>query len=137
MALTPQQEKFAQAIADGMNQTDAYKTAYSAENMKIETIYSKASILINNGKVRARIDELKQALTEKALWTRADSVKTMISVIDDQESRATDKVAAVKVLNDMHGFNAPTQVEHNGTVSVNLSIDQAARMAREFIAESK
>ena len=39
MALTAKQEVFAQAIADGMTQADAYRTAYDAGNMKAETIH--------------------------------------------------------------------------------------------------
>jgi phage terminase small subunit len=122
MALTPQQEKFAQAIADGMNQTDAFKAHYSCDGWTQNAIYVNASKLMSNAKVSLRIKELKDALTEKTLWTRADSVETMKSVISDPESRATDKVAAVKVLNDMHGYNAPTEHKHSGELGISLNI---------------
>ena len=107
--LTPKQEAFAQAIADGMTQANAYRTAYDASRMKDATIYSKASILMEDGKVRARLDELRSKLTTKALWTREMSVKALVGAY--KEGNASAKVAAVKELNAMHGFNAPGQLE--------------------------
>jgi len=72
--LTPKREAFAQGIVfDGLNQTDAYRQAgYSYENMKPETLWVKASELANDGKVSARIQELRDAVQERALVTAAD-----------------------------------------------------------------
>jgi hypothetical protein len=54
---------------------------------------------------------------------REDSVRTLIAVIR-QPDKASDVVAAVKALNDMHGFNAAQKVEHGGPpVLVNLVIE--------------
>lgn len=59
MALTAKQEAFCQAIVSGMSQADAYRKAYDAVNMKPATVQSKACILMTDGKVRARVDELR------------------------------------------------------------------------------
>ena len=127
MALTHKQEAFAQAVASSMNQSDAYRAAYRAGNMKAATIQSKASILMADGKVRARVDSLKQELANKCLWTREQSITTLKGVIDDGESRAGDKIGAVKVLNDMQGFNAPTK--HDVAVTFPRSINVIAGRA--------
>lgn len=110
MTLTAKQEAFAQAIVDGLNQSDAYRKAYDAENMKAETIQSKASTMMREGKVRERVLDLRAVVESKQLWTREDSIRTLKSVIGDAE-RLGDKVSAVKELNAMHGFNAPTKSE--------------------------
>ena len=107
MSLTYKQEAFAQAVVTGMNQSDAYRSAYNAGKMKPETINSKACILMADGNIRARVDSLKQELAEKSLWTRQDSVNTLKDVLNDPMARPSDKTGAVKVLNDMQGFNAP------------------------------
>ncbi len=114
--LTSKQENFAQAVASGMTQADAYRSAYDAEKMKPETIQSKASVLMAHGMVRARVQELQAELANKSLWTREQSVKVLVGVIGDGESRAGDKISAVKVLNDMQGFNAPEEHIIKGTV---------------------
>jgi hypothetical protein len=120
--MTPKQEKFAQCIADGMNQADAYRAAYDAEKMKPESIYSKASELMADGKVSSRVQELKEQLSSKALWTRADSVRALQNAISIAENKdnAAGLVAAIKELNAMHGFNEPSKLElTGGTNNVN------------------
>jgi phage terminase small subunit len=67
--LTPKQEDFAQQIAKGSTQADAYRTAYNASSMKDETIWSNASRLIDNSKVKARIKELRQPAVDKVNLT--------------------------------------------------------------------
>jgi phage terminase small subunit len=67
--LTPKQEDFAQQIVKGSTQADAYRTAYNASSMKDETIWSNASRLIDNSKVKARIKELRQPAVDKVNLT--------------------------------------------------------------------
>ncbi len=109
--ITAKQENFAQAVASGMTQADAYRSAYNASAMKAETVQKRASELMRNGVIAGRVAELKDELAEKALWTREQSVAVLVCVIGDGESRAGDKISAVKVLNDMQGFNAPTKLD--------------------------
>lgn len=77
--LTPKQEKFALLVAQGMTQADAYRGAYSAEKMKPETVQSKASILMADGKVRARVDEHRTkaaaAMNQEVSYEYADAMK--------------------------------------------------------------
>ncbi len=116
--LTAKQEAFAQAIADGLGQADAYRMAYDAEGMKDNTVYPKASRMMNEGKIRARIDELKAQVVEKQLWTREMSVKGLIQAyrIAQDAKTSTGMTAAVKELNVMHGFNEPTKLSITGSM---------------------
>ena len=107
--LTAKQEAFAQAVADGMSQADAYRTAYDASRMKQSSIHVNASKMLADAKVVQRVDELRSKLVTKALWTREMSVKALVGAY--KEGNASAKVAAVKELNAMHGFNAPGQLE--------------------------
>jgi hypothetical protein len=56
--LTPKQRKFAENLADGMTQSDAYKFAYDATDMQGDTIRNKASGLAQRGDIRAAVDAL-------------------------------------------------------------------------------
>jgi hypothetical protein len=70
MALTPQQEKFAQSVASGMNQSDAYREAYSPKaTTKIETINNNAYKLMQNNEIVARVDELRKPIVKAAQLT--------------------------------------------------------------------
>lgn len=108
--MTPKQEKFAQCIADGMTQADAYRAAFNAGEMKQETIHKRASELMSDGAVSGRVAELKSALASKALWTREMSVQALIEVMASPDKQ-TDIIAAVKELNAMHGFNAAQKID--------------------------
>lgn len=120
--MTPKQEKFAQCVADGMSQADAYRTAFDATEMKDATIHKRASELMSNGEISGRVQELKEQLSSKALWTRADSVRaleTAMRIAQDKDN-AAGLVAAVKEMNAMHGFNEPSKLElTGGTNNVN------------------
>lgn len=112
--LTAKQEAFCQGIADGLGQADAYRAAYDAEGMKDNTIYPLASKLMKNSKVAARIAELRESVQEKQLWSREMSVKALVQAY--REGSGSVKVAAVKELNAMHGYNEPAKVNINGNL---------------------
>ena len=119
--LTLKREAFAQAVANGKTQADAYREAFNAANMKPETIWSKASELMADGKVAARVEELRELLASKQLWSREDSVNTLKSIIESSD-KASDTISAVKELNSMHGYNAPSKHEHSGAVGVIINV---------------
>lgn len=112
--LTPKQEKFCMAYVETGNASEAYRQAYPrAKSWKPETVHSKASHLLNNGRVLARVKELKDELARRNLWTREQSVQALIEVIRNPDKQ-TDVIAAVKELNAMHGYNAPDKLEISG-----------------------
>ena len=118
MALTPKQEKFAQCVADGMTQADAYRAAFDVgATTKPETVQANASRLMADSTVSARVAELRQQLSQNALWTRQNSVQALISVLSNPESQK-DVIAAVKELNAMHGYNAPQKLEVGGPLGI-------------------
>jgi phage terminase small subunit len=116
--LTAKQELFAQCIADGMGQADAYRTAYEATTASDASIYVQASNVMKNSKVAIRVDELKSQVVEKQLWSREMSVKGLIQAyrVAQDAKTSTGMTAAVKELNNMHGFNEPTKLSITGSM---------------------
>ena len=112
--LTAKQEAFCQGIADGLGQADAYRAAYDAEDMKENSVYVNASKLMKNAKITQRIAELKSQVQEKQLWSREMSVKALVQAY--REGSGSVKVAAVKELNAMHGYNEPAKISVNGNL---------------------
>lgn len=105
--LSPQQEAFAQAVANGKSLADAYREAYPKSlHWKPESVWNKASNLIKHAKVLARVDALRAELAALQLWSREDSVRALKDVIR-RPDKASDIVSAVRELNAMHGYNAP------------------------------
>lgn len=112
--LTAKQEAFCQGIADGLGQADSYRAAYDAEDMKENSVYVNASKLMKNAKIMQRIAELKSQVQEKQLWSREMSVKALVQAY--KEGSGSVKVAAVKELNAMHGYNEPAKLNINGNL---------------------
>lgn len=124
MALTPKQEKFAQCVADGMSQADAYRAAFDVgEDTKPESIYPEASKLMANHNIATRVQELKDKLVELSLWKRLDSVQTLADIANSGHEATKDRIAAVKELNAMHGWNAPQKIEHSGKLEGGKTLD--------------
>ena len=65
--LTPKQEAFAIAVASGMTQADAYRSAYNVKpETKPESVQQKAYQIMQKVEVRSRVEELKKPIIEAA-----------------------------------------------------------------------
>jgi hypothetical protein len=112
--LTAKQEAYCQGIANGLGQADSYRAAYDAGDMKENSVYVQASKLMKNPKIAQRIAELRAGVQEKQLWSREMSVKALVQAF--REGTGSVKVAAVKELNAMHGYNEPAKLNINGAM---------------------
>lgn len=112
--LTAKQEAFCQGIADGLGQADSYRAAYAGNNMADSSIYPLTSRMMKNAKILARIDELRSQVQEKQLWSREMSVKALVNAY--REGSGSVKVAAIKELNAMHGYNEPAKLNISGNL---------------------
>lgn len=119
--LTPKQEAFCQAVVNGKTLSDAYRSAYSASKMQDNTINARASELGLNSEITVRIDALRKELAEKLLWTREDSLKTLISVINNPDN-AGNIISSVQAINKMQGFDAAEKHELTGNINVTITI---------------
>ncbi|MFA9500874.1 terminase small subunit [Mannheimia sp. E30BD] len=75
--LTPKQEAFCLAYIETGNASEAYRQAYETEDMKSETVHRKAKELMDNGKITARIEELKAEHAERHKLTVDDLLKEL------------------------------------------------------------
>lgn len=120
--LTPQQEKFAQAIAlENMNQADAYRSAYDTSKMGDDTIYVKASELANKDKIAVRIAELRQqTMTPKVMSAQKRREKLTELAQDDDPNVA---MKAIDLLNKMDGeYVQKVEAEVKNAVNINIEL---------------
>jgi hypothetical protein len=78
--LTPKREKFAQAVASGLNQSDAYRASFEAGGMKASSINVKASQLMADGKVRVRVEELRKPIAEAVGITLESHLRDLLAL---------------------------------------------------------
>ena len=83
MSLTPKQERFAQLVAEGKTQADAYRGAFDVGvNTKAETIQKRASELMSSGAVSGRVDELRKPIIEAVGITLESHLKDLMTLRD-------------------------------------------------------
>ncbi len=63
--LTARQEQFAQCLADGLTNSEAYRRSYSAEGMKPSSVHVEGCKLAKNPKVASRVQGLLMAKAEE------------------------------------------------------------------------
>ena len=123
---TDKMEKFCQAVADGKNHSDAYRIAYNADRMKPTTINRRATDLMKNSTITARIDELRQQLADKSGYTREQGLNKLKKIVERAESvmvngfspaAAKTIINAIAEMNKMCGFYAPENVNNAITIS--------------------
>ena len=79
--LSPQREKFAQAVASGMNQSDAYRAAYKVRNgTKLSSVNVNASKLMNDAKVAQRVAELRAPIVKNVQVTLENHLRDLMAL---------------------------------------------------------
>ena len=74
--LTPKQERFAQLVGAGANQSEAYRQAYpSSQAWKVDAVHQSASRLASDAKVSARVGAIQAAGADRAELEVAEIVR--------------------------------------------------------------
>lgn len=125
MSLTIKQEKFCQEYVKTSNKSEAYRRAYNSENMKPETINRKAVELFENGNVTARVEELRNEIEEKELYTLTESINKDLNLISTYE-------AALEVLQDLKAKSedikaAERTIKHIGSSGYSSAQDRLSK----------
>jgi phage terminase small subunit len=120
--LTPKQEKFAQAIAyDGMNNTDAYKSAYSVKNMSDNAIYVEACKLAQNPKIAQRIKEIAKELESPKIMDATKRREKLTELTECEDPNVVMK--AIDLLNKMDGeYIQKIETEVKNAISINIEL---------------
>ena len=101
--LTAKQEQFVKGIIDGMSQADAYRSAYDTSRMADKTVHEKASRLMSDGKVRARVQELRGQMMTPSIMSAQERLEWLTELIQSDEEGTGDKLKAIDLMNKMTG----------------------------------
>jgi hypothetical protein len=125
MALTAKQEAFAQAVATGKTQADAYRTAYNAGNMKPPTVQKRASELMSCGEVSGRVAELRKPVVAAAQITLSSHLERLKALSESAEAsnQFSASIAAEVARGKASGLYVD-KMEHTGKdgASIDMSI---------------
>lgn len=124
--LTPKQEQFVKNIIEGMSQADAYRNSYDVSRMSDKTVHEKASRLMSDGKVRARLQELRDQLANSSIMTAKERLEWLTKIIKSDEETTADKLKASDQMNKMQGEyvqKVVADVDTSFNINIELSDD--------------
>lgn len=78
--LTIKQEKFCNKYLECGNASEAYRYAYDCSKMGYETVWKRASELMQNGKVAGRIKELQSSFQKKTEITKERVLNELVKI---------------------------------------------------------
>ena len=130
--LTSKQEMFCLAYIETNNASEAYRRSYNADKMKPETINRKAAELMNNGKITARLEQLREPVRERAQITLESHLERLnhLSLMAEQAEQYS---AAIKA-EESRGKVAGLYVEKIDHTSSDKSFSASASQEAVLLA---
>jgi len=136
--LTPKQERFAQEVAAGKSQSDAYRAAFNVRpTSKANSVHVSASQMMAHPKVALRLAELRAPAVEKAHIT-LDSHLQRLGDLSTKAEEAGQFAASISA-EVARGKASGVHVEQTRTTStvavvkVNMSPAEFRDLAREMV----
>ena len=121
--LTAKQEKFVQGIIEGLSQADAYRAAYPKQKMSDKTIWETASKLMNNPKVIARVNELRNQMMKSTIMTAQQRMEWLTNLINNAEEGTNEKLKAIDIMNKMQGeYVQKVEADVKSEVTINVEL---------------
>ena len=103
-------ETFSQGLARGMTADAAYVNAGFKSNR------GNAARLNSNESIKARVEEIKERIAEKAEWTAADRLADLADIARANKGKdPSTSIRAIAEANKMQGSHAPVKSEHDVT----------------------
>lgn len=116
--LSIKQEKFCLEYVKDGNASRSYRDVYNTSRMKSESVTEKACIMIKKGNIKARIDELRQEVTNEAIMSIEEIKKWYTKILIDEEQDMKDRLKASELLGKSVAMFTDKH-EHSGKVDIN------------------
>lgn len=119
--LTQKQETFCLEYLKAGNASEAYRMAYDAKSMKPASIHRRAKELMHNGKIAARVAELRAPATKNAQITLGSHLRRL-SLLRKKAEKLGQMSAAIaaEVARGKAAGLYVEKVEHTGDVGVTV-----------------
>lgn len=116
--LTQKQENFCLAYIETGNASEAYRRAYTATGMSAATVNRKAKELMDNGKISARIENLRKPAAKAAQFTLEQHLSDLKRLRDkaEQDGKYGPAIQA-EIARGKAAGHYTEKIEHSGIVT--------------------
>ena len=113
--LTPKRERFAQAVASGKSQAEAYRLAFDASRSTAKSVQESASRLMADVKVSSRVEVLRKAAAEAVGITLESHLRDLLALrnLAAKEKQFSAAISAEIARGKAAGV-VVTRVQHEG-----------------------
>lgn len=123
---TAKKEAFSLAFVETRNASEAYRTAYDAENMQPNVIWKEASLLKSSRMVSERIEILEEEARQRNVVT-VDSLTSILREAIDlakEEGQPSAITSAALGIAKLHGLASDkAHVLHTGDINHNIQVE--------------
>lgn len=92
--MTPKRKRFARAIVEGANPSEAYRAAYATDGMTAKSIANEAHKLLSDPDISRMVEDGERDAMSESIWNRALAIERLerlnercYSVLMDNENR--------------------------------------------------
>lgn len=78
--MTPKRKRFARAVIEGANPSEAYRAAYATDGMSAKSVWNEANRLMNDPEVSRMVREGEQEAMAESVWNRARAISQLEQV---------------------------------------------------------
>ena len=147
MKLSPRQEKFAQGIAAGLTQSDAYREAYPrSRNWASEAARVAGAKMSAIGNISVRISELQSVAAELACLDGAEVMREIKRIAMSDIGKIVDSNGRIKLPHELDDATraavASFEIDEYGRIRYkfwdkNVALINAAKILGLFAADNK
>ena len=147
MKLSPRQEKFAQGIAAGLTQSDAYREAYPrSRNWASEAARVAGAKMSAIGNISVRISELRAVAAELACLDGAEVIREIKRIAMSDIGKIVDANGRIKLPHELDDATraaiASFEIDEYGRIRYkfwdkNVALINAAKILGLFEADNK
>jgi phage terminase small subunit len=119
--MTPKQEAFVLAYLESGNASEAYRRAYSAENMKDSSVRVQAAKMLASPNIALRVEQIRKPAVDAAQMTLEQHLRDLQELRDKakEEGKYSAAVTAEVARGKVAGFYVE-KVEQVGPLVVNV-----------------
>lgn len=122
--LTPKQESFCQLYIELGNASEAYRQSYDADSMQSDTVNRRAKELLDNSKIRARLDKIRKEhamrhniTVDSLLIELEEARKTALDAGKLEKLQVSAAVSATMGKAKLLGLDKQV-IEHTGKINI-------------------
>lgn len=78
--MTPKRKRFARAVIEGANPSEAYRAAYATDGMSAKSVWNEANRLMNDPEVSRMVREGEKEAMAESVWNRVRAISQLEQV---------------------------------------------------------